>query len=316
MPHRIESPLIKPDPSIPAMSKNAFNCGVVYNPKKQGFKMLIRGAYTPKQELSDLLYAESSDGYHFEIDPNPVLVHGVNEWAEYTQGGIEDPRIVRWNNSYYIFATARFEKRKVRVGIWKTKNLGNPSSYKWVGIPWDKNDKNASIISEPIDGKVYLIDRLLPHIWISHTKDFSLNSGWRDHRILMRKKEAYPSPLSGVEPHKIGLAGPPLKNKFGWLTFIHVVHKERNQWNRAYSLSFILLDPKNPMRVRYIHPKPILWPERGWEIYGTVPYVVFSCANCRIDDEIWLYYGGADTVIGLAKFKEDEILSLLERNCQ
>ena len=308
----MEKPIIYPNPSIPAMSRNAFNCGVLYDEKEKKFRMLIRGASTPNQAFSDLLYAESSDGYEFKIDPNPVLVHGKNEWAGYTTRGIEDPRIIKWIGYNYIFATA-CSRRGGREGIWRTKDF---YSYEWIGIPYDEEDKDAAILDEAIDGNVYLIDRFAPHIWISYTEDFSLRSGWQNHRILMRKEWAYNSPLSNVRPEKIGVAGPPLKTKFGWLTFIHVVHEEMNKWKRAYSLGFVVLDLKDPNKILHIHKKPILWPEKTWEIHGVVPYVIFSCANVEVGDEIWVYYGGADTVVGLGKIKKDLIFSMLEEELE
>ena len=65
------------------------------------------------------------------------------------------------------------------------------------------------------------------------------------------------------------------------------------------------LNKRNPRKIEYVHPKPILWPETEWEIRGVAPNVVFSCATVEVDDEIWVYYGGADTVIGLATMKKE-----------
>lgn len=303
---RIERPIIEPSEKIFGMRKSTFNPGVVYHNGK--FIMLIRGSDEESGTHSNLFYAESSDGYEFEIEPNPVLVHGKDEWGSYSTKGIEDPRIVRWNEFWYVFATA-WSERGTRVGIWRTKDF---YSWEWIGIPHDKDDKNASILNRLIDNKVYLIDRIEPHMWISYTDDFSLKSGWKDHKVLMEKDLAYKSPLSGVEPSKIGIAGPPLETKLGWLTFFHVMHEEENEWRRAYSLGFMMLDSQDPSKIKYVHLKPVLWPEKEWEIYGNVPYVVFSCANPLVDDEIWVYYGAADTRIGLATVKLNSILSLIE----
>jgi predicted GH43/DUF377 family glycosyl hydrolase len=44
-----------------------------------------------------------------------------------------------------------------------------------------------------------------------------------------------------------------------------------------------------------------------------VPNVVFSCATLQVDDELWIYYGGADRVIGQASCSMDEVMSFLER---
>jgi predicted GH43/DUF377 family glycosyl hydrolase len=39
-----------------------------------------------------------------------------------------------------------------------------------------------------------------------------------------------------------------------------------------------------------------------------VPNVVFSCANIRVGNQIWIYYGGADHAIGLATADFDEMV--------
>lgn len=50
-----------------------------------------------------------------------------------------------------------------------------------------------------------------------------------------------------------------------------------------------------------------------WELVGDVPNVVFSCATLQVDDELWIYYGGADRVIGQVSCPMDEVMTFLER---
>ena len=69
-----------------------------------------------------------------------------------------------------MFATACSPKGS-RIGIWRTKNF---FEYEWVGIPFDREDKDAAIIPEKINGYVYLLHRQEPDIWISRTKDMEL----------------------------------------------------------------------------------------------------------------------------------------------
>jgi predicted GH43/DUF377 family glycosyl hydrolase len=52
----------------------------------------------------------------------------------------------------------------------------------------------------------------------------------------------------------------------------------------------------------------ILEPREQWELEGNVPNVVFSSTNIRVGDQVWVYYGGADHVIGLATCDFDEIV--------
>jgi predicted GH43/DUF377 family glycosyl hydrolase len=69
---------------------------------------------------------------------------------------------------------------------------------------------------------------------------------------------------------------------------------------RKYSLGIALLDGADPSRVITRQPEPILEPRLDWEINGFVPNVVFSCGQVVMDDQLLVYYGGADQVIGVA----------------
>ncbi|MCH7589393.1 MAG: glycosidase, partial [Chloroflexi bacterium] len=52
----------------------------------------------------------------------------------------------------------------------------------------------------------------------------------------------------------------------------------------------------------------IMAPEERWELQGNVPNVVFSSANIRVGNQVWIYYGGADHAIGLATGDFDALL--------
>ncbi len=296
-----DNPLIVPTENIPWMSLNAFNCGVVREDDGV-WKMLIRGTANPKQLNSDLGLALSTDGIHWNILSDPVLPHGFNHHSQF---GVEDPRIVKWiDEFYYVLATA-YGPQGPRIGIWRSKNL---LTYKWVGIPFDQDDKDAAIFPKPIGNWAYLLHRKEPHIWLSRTQDFTLKSGWKDSRILIRSNAYYPDPNSGKLPVKIGIGGPPIKTPKGWLVITHIVHATKDSKGRyRYSLSFMVLALDNPAQVIYVHPFPILWPEMDYEKEGSVPMVCFS--NATVDpggEALYIYYGGADTVIcGGKLYKKD-----------
>ena len=287
-----DNPLLRPNPNSKWMNKNVFNCGVIIDDDGL-YKMLFRAAWTEKQIKSDCGLALSVEGIKWYVLDKPVLKCGFNDHCAW---GVEDPRIVKWIDGWkYIFATA-YSPAGGKVGIWRTKNFFD---YEWVGIPFDQEDKDASIFPEPIGNRAYLLHRKKFHIWISRTEDLTLKSGWQDSRILVEKDRFYRSPNTGNPPDKIGIAGPPIKTPKGWLVITHVVYdKGENIFNRIYSLGFMVLNLKDPTKIEYIHPAPILWPEKKYEIIGSVPFVCFS--NAVVDpggDALYIYWGGADTVI-------------------
>ncbi len=295
------NPLLQPDPNSSWMNRNVFNCGVIINGGL--FTMLFRAAWTKDQSMSDCGLALSSDGINWRALNDPVLRCGFND---HCVQGIEDPRIVEWIDGWkYVFATA-CSSAGGRVGVWRTKNF---LEFEWVGIPFNQEDKDASIFSEPINNWVYLVHRKAPHIWISRTRDLTLRSNWQDSQILVEKNALYRSPNTGNFPDKIGIAGPPVKTPKGWLVIVHVVHGQgENIFNRVYSLGFMLLNLHNPLKVEYIHPYPILWPTEKCEIVGSVPVVCFS--NAVVDpggDSLYIYWGGADTVVCGGKFSKERL---------
>lgn len=316
------NPLLVPNTTVGWMSLNIFNCGVILGDDGV-YRMLVRGSHTNDQSKSDLGLALSTDGIHWNLLTKPVLECGFNEYCTL---GIRDPRIVKWIDGwYYVFTTvaAPATMAEARVGIFKTKDFLN---FEWVGIPFDYNDANSAIFPETIDGWAYLLHRRPPHIRITRTKDLTLKGGWQDDQVLIEKDLFYPHPdhldttypdskaVNGVMPTKIGIAGPPIRTPKGWLVITHVVHRyDPRVWEcsfllyRSYSLSFILLDIDDPTKVLYAHPEAILWPEKRYEVVGTVPNVVFSCATVDPGgDSLYVYWGGADTVIcGGRLYKKD-----------
>jgi predicted GH43/DUF377 family glycosyl hydrolase len=162
------------------------------------------------------------------------------------------------------------------------------------GVLLDEQNKDASFFPEHIGGKYLLIHRRAPSIWLAESTDLIT---WRKHTPILE-----PIIDSPWESRKIGLAGPPIRIKQGWLMIYHGVSRDR-----VYSLGAALLDFKDPTKVLDRQSEPILKPELDWEIKGHVPRVVFSCGQADLGDRLLVYYGAADTVIGVAEIRKKDI---------
>ena len=79
----------------------------------------------------------------------------------------------------------------------------------------------------------------------------------------------------------------------------------------TYYVATALLDLKDPSKVIARRKVPILEPETPYELYGQVNNVVFPCGAVIIGDELFVYYGGADSVIGVATMKVSELMNSL-----
>jgi predicted GH43/DUF377 family glycosyl hydrolase len=139
-----------------------------------------------------------------------------------------------------------------------------------------------------------MLHRRLPDIWLAYSDDLN---HWHNHIPILCVR-----PESDWENVKIGAAGPPIKTEAGWFLIYHGVSRDRR-----YCLGAALLDLHDPARVIARQLEPILEPEMDWEVNGHVPDVVFSCGQVELGGDLYVYYGGADTVIGVAAMSKADI---------
>ena len=67
-------------------------------------------------------------------------------------------------------------------------------------------------------------------------------------------------------------------------------------------LGIALLDCADPRKVIARAPVPVFQPEMPYEEADWGLKCVFPCANVVVGDEVFMYYGGGDIYVGLAKF--------------
>lgn len=72
-----------------------------------------------------------------------------------------------------------------------------------------------------------------------------------------------------------------------------------------------LLDKKNPEDLITRTSYHIMEPETDYEINGIVKNVVFPCGTVVRKGVVYIYYGGADKVLGVATIKLKDILKML-----
>jgi predicted GH43/DUF377 family glycosyl hydrolase len=164
----------------------------------------------------------------------------------------------------------------------------------------DQDDKDAALCPEKIGSRYCMLHRIPDDIWIAYSEDLV---HWTDHQIIMR-----PRP-DNWDSARIGAAGPPLRTEHGWLLIYHGYDDKR-----VYCLGAAMLEIESPSSVIARLRDPILTPREDWEIHGEVPNVVFSCGAVELEGTYYVYYGGADRVIGVATVPKVELLDAL-RSC-
>jgi beta-1,2-mannobiose phosphorylase / 1,2-beta-oligomannan phosphorylase len=142
-------------------------------------------------------------------------------------------------------------------------------------------------------------------IWISYVpveavaKDLSALTLWSGHRFLAGPE--YP-----FEVTKIGGGPAPIRVPEGWLLLHHgvtgrIVKAFDHQQNVHYAAGAILLDADDPSIVIARSDEPLLQAETEHERGGIVPNVVFPTATEQIDGVMYVFYGMADSKIGVAR---------------
>ncbi|WP_051427234.1 glycosidase [Arthrobacter sp. H20] len=145
-----------------------------------------------------------------------------------------------------------------------------------------------------------------PGIWISYV---SVEDVERDIRNLvhMGKHTLVAMSEFEFEELKIGGGPPPIRVDEGWLIIHHGVAGalEKSAFDHQqkvnYSAAAMILSADDPSIVIARSREPLLAPETEDEKSGIVPNVVFPTAIEEIDGQLFVFYGMADSKIGVAR---------------
>jgi len=281
-------------------NKAVFNCAAAVLDDK--VRILYRAI--GEDGISRLGYASSENG--LDICERSSLPVYESLGDELERLGVEDPRITKIEDTYYITYTGASVYPccpaqpgvaissipwRCRVGLLSTKDF---ITYKKLGcILPDMDNKDVVLFPEKVNGKYVLLHRTFPDIWIAYSDDLL---HWHDHKMIMRVQKG------GWDCNRIGAGAPPIKTEQGWLNFYHGVDHSRN-----YRIGILMLDLDDPSKVIGRSVEPILSPEENWELHGLVPNVVFTCGAVEMKDQYFVYYGGADKVIAVATMAKDDL---------
>jgi len=233
--------------------------------------------------------AESEDGFHFRVRPEPFLVPAAEGvFAAYEEFGVEDPRICSLEGRYLVTYSA-YSKHGVRIGLAQTEDF---ESVERMSLITEADYRNVVIFPAKFDGRYVRLDR--PHsqispwsIWLSYSPDLV---HWGESRLVMKSAPYH------WDEMKIGPGATPFETDRGWLHIFHGVFRTMD--GAVYRLGVALHDLKDPSKVLGVSDEWILQPEDPWEVTGYVHNVVFCCGAIPEDDgTVKIYWGGADTVM-------------------
>ena len=150
------------------------------------------------------------------------------------------------------------------------------------------------LFPEKINGKYALLHSISPEILVDYFDNLGeLESGERviqSRRTITLRKGSWDSWIRGAGP-------PPIRTDLGWLLFYHAMDiKDPDR----YKLGAMILDLNDPTKILYRSQAPILEPNLAYENQGFKSGVVYSCGAVVKDGELYVYYGGGDSVTCVA----------------
>lgn len=300
------NPILKP------IAEHAWESRLVFNTAALDLGGSVHLLYRAmgNDNTSVLGYARLEDGFHVdERLSEPVYVPRApfeqKGGSPTGNSGCEDPRLTVTDDTVYVCYTAYDGVHETRgtIASLPAKNF-IAHNFNWSEprplTPNGINDKDVCLFPEAVNGKAVVMHRIDPNICIDTFDSFVFN------RTINKCIEIM-TPRTGMwDDQKIGAAGSPHKVEGGWLLIYHGVSSDK-----VYRLGAALLD-ETGMNVISRMVAPILEPVLNWEKNGEVNNVVFSCGTVIRDDTLFVYYGGADTYIGVATVSVSTLLKKLQ----
>jgi beta-1,2-mannobiose phosphorylase / 1,2-beta-oligomannan phosphorylase len=275
----------------------------------------------------------------------PILFPQLN----YESHGMEDPRIVKIDDLYYLTYTA-YDGVNALGALAVSKDLMNWDK-KGLIVPqitydefnalsqadettnvkysrYNKHDhivekqgkkvllwdKNLIFFPKRIDGKLCFLHRIKPDIQILvavHDLSELTPLFWQNYFLNFNEAVV----LAPKYPHEISYLGggcPPIETAEGWLIIYHGVCDSAKGY--VYSACAALLDLENPKKELARLPYALFKPELEWELRGEVNNVCFPTGAVLFDDTLYIYYGAADEQIACASVSISALLKELLLN--
>lgn len=243
--------------------------------------------------------ALSHDGVHFIRNPEPVLAPTEPyEWP----GGCEDPRVVEIQGLYFLTYTA-FDGKVARLCLATSTDLFHWTKHGPMlpdfrlpdGTPWTKS---GAILPQPVGGRywMYFGDTA---IWLAWSSDLF-------HWTFEPEPVLTPSPDPTRFDSELVEPGPA-----PWMTGEGVVllYNGARQMPtppdmlpaRHYGVGQALFAADNPGALIARTAEPFLSPTEAGAQRGQVNHVVFAEGLVEFHGDLLLYYGMADSHIGVAR---------------
>lgn len=282
------------------------------------------GSYTSRLGL-----AVSDNGSSFTRLPEPVFFPAQDsQWFFEWSGGCEDPRLATGPDGTHVLTYTQYPGRNpsrnfrggFRIGLATSKDLRTWTKHgsPFTGTPFEltgiksagilQKVENGTLVAAKVNGKywmyfgeraVYLAssDDLIRWVPLENEK-----GGFKE--IMTTRKGRFDSLLTEVGP-------PPVLTEKGIVLIYNGKNGDPNKngdpalANGVYTCGQALFDKADPSKLVTRLDTPFFKPELDWEKSGQyVAGTTFAEGLVRFKGRWFLYYGCADTFVGVASTKD------------
>lgn len=245
----------------------------------------------------------SADGIAWDIDEDPLkMVQSDPGIASHLR--TYDPRLTQIDETFY-FTWCHDSPQGPCIGLATTKDFKEFSQLEGIMPP---ANRNCVIFPRLINGKYAVLHRPSDRghtpfgdMFYSESPDLT---HWGKHRFVFGTVD------KSWQSTKIGPGPAPIETAEGWLLIYHGVWTSCNGY--LYYAGGALLDLEEPWKVIARTKDYLLAPTELYERVGDVPNVVFPSAAVELGDTLRLYYGCADTAVGMAEANINELISFIK----
>ena len=260
--------------------------------------------------------ARSTDGVNFEVLPAPVLYpdddsQRTAEW----DGGCEDPRLAVREDGTFVCTYSQYNRKGVWLGVASSRDLvfWTKHGKAFGGTRYESMMMKSAAIVHRLVGDRMVAAKIGGRYWMlfGQGKIYAAHSPdlirWTPVESAPGMLKVVMAPRPGRFDSALAEAGPPPV----WTPRgIVMLYNGRNAAKDGdpvrqpleYAAGRVLLDPADPTRVIERADAPFFTPELTWERTGQYAQgTTFIEGLVRFRGEWLLYYGAADSVVGVAR---------------
>ncbi|HEX8923950.1 MAG TPA: hypothetical protein VF828_04425, partial [Patescibacteria group bacterium] len=265
----LTNPILVPSKRNKWENKAVFNGCVVKTGRK--YRLIYRALAETiingtKLDLSTIGMATGADKHNFRH--RKQLLQPEQPWEQY---GLEDPRVTKFFDDYYIFYTAlggfppNATNIKVAVAVTKDfktfeKHLVTPFNAKaMVLLPKLINGKMAAILTVNTDAPPATV----AIAYFDKHEDIWNEEYWRkwyarleDHKIELRR----------MTSDHIEVGAVPVETEDGWLLVYSHIQNYYSKQEMIFGIEAVLLDKNDPQKIIGRTRKPLMIPQEDYEL--------------------------------------------------